>query len=164
MTKKLEEVFNLPSMGSLKTPKIEEEIEDDDNEYTIEEMHQIMERADKIDNALPQVAGLDSMDADFDGYASKAIDAFDDLIDLGKNVEDKFAADIFTAASSMLGNALTAKTNKAQKKLEMIKLQLQNKKIAHEEDKLDYLKTPYWKLILNYFFFESSYLWKMTLL
>jgi hypothetical protein len=149
MTKKLEEVFNLPSMESLKTPKIEEEIEDEDNEYTIEEIHQIMERADKIDNALPQVAGLDSMDADFDGYASKAIDAFDDLIDLGKNVEDKFAADIFTAASSMLGNALTAKTNKAQKKLEMIKLQLQNKKIAHEEDKLDYLKARHLKQVDN---------------
>jgi hypothetical protein len=140
MSKKLEEVFNLPPMRTPDIPEIE-----DEDEYTIDEMHQIMERADKIDAALPQVMGLDSMDADFDGYASKAIEAFDDLIDLGKNVEDRFAADIFGAASSMLGNALTAKTNKAQKKLEMIKLQLQNKKIAHEEDKLDYLKARHLK-------------------
>jgi hypothetical protein len=145
MTKKLEEVFNLPSMGAREIPEIEDEIEDDEDDYSIEEMHQIMKRADKIDAALPQVAGLDSMDADFDGYADKAVAAFDDLIDLGKNVEDRFAADIFGAASSMLGNALTAKTNKAQKKLEMIKLQLQNKKIAHEEDKLEYLKARHLK-------------------
>ena len=146
MTRKLEDTFNLPRMD---LPILSDQDDDDDDDFSVEEMHEIMQRADKIDAALPQVAGLDTMDADFDGYATKAIDAFDDLMDLGKNVEDRHAAEIFNAASSMLGNALTAKTNKAQKKLEMIKLQLANKKLAHEDEKLAYLKARHLKQIDN---------------
>lgn len=139
---KLEETFNLPPMN---LPEIEDDVVVEIESYTPDEMHQIMERADKIDAALPQVSGLDSADADYDKYADKAITAFDDLIDLGKNVEDRHAADIFNAASSMLGNALNAKTNKAQKKLEMIKLQIQKAKLEHENEKLDYLKKRHLK-------------------
>jgi hypothetical protein len=139
---KLEETFNLPPMDLPDTP--DEDVEEVTG-YTEDEMHQIMERADKIDAALPQVAGLDNIDADYDEYARKAIETFDDLVDLGKNVEDRFAADIFNAASSMMGNALNAKTNKAQKKLEMVKLQIQKAKLEHENEKLDYLKKRHLK-------------------
>ena len=104
-----------------------------------------MERADKIDAALPQVSGLDNVDVDFDEYARKAMETFDDLVDLGKNVEDRHAAVIFNAAGTMMGNALNAKTNKAQKKLEMVKLQLQKAKLEHENEKLDYLKKRHLK-------------------
>ena len=146
MTRKLEETFNLPSM---QLPEIDaEEIEEVDG-YTADEMMQLMARADKIDAALPQVAGLDKMDADYDNYARKSIAAFDDLIELGKNVEDRHSAEIFNAASSMMGNALNAKTNKAQKKLEVIKLQIQKAKLEHEQEKLDYLKKRHLKMADN---------------
>jgi hypothetical protein len=142
MTKKLEETFNLPPMD---LPEVKDEDVAEIEGYTAEEINAIMERADKIDAALPQVSGLDSMDADYDEYARKAIETFDDLVELGKNVEDRHAADIFSAASSMMGNALNAKTNKAQKKLEMVKLQLQKAKLEHENEKLDYLKKRHLK-------------------
>lgn len=142
MTKKLEETFNLPPMD---LPDIKDEDLGEVEGYTAEEMHAIMERADKIDAALPQVSGLDNMDADYDEYARKAIETFDDLVDLGKNVEDRHTADIFNAASSMMANALNAKTNKAQKKLEMVKLQIQKAKLEHENEKLDYLKKRHLK-------------------
>jgi hypothetical protein len=138
MTRKLEETFNLPPMD---LPQVkEEEIEEATNGYTMEEMKQVMERADKIDAALPQVSGLDQADKDYDDYATKSIETFDDLVELGKNVEDRHAAEIFNAASSMMTNALNAKNNKAQKKLEMIKLQISNDKLKHEREKLEYLK------------------------
>lgn len=139
MTRKLEETFNLPPM---ELPEAEE-IENED--YTDEEMNALIATADKIDAALPQVSGLDRADADYDEYAKKAIDAFDDLLDLSKNVEDRHTADIANAASSMLSNALNAKTNKAQKKLEMVKLQIQKEKLEHEKDKLRYLKKRHLK-------------------
>lgn len=142
MTKKLESVFNLPPMN---LPEIQDTDLEEIEGYTAEEIHSIMERADKIDAALPQVSGLDGVDADYDEYARKAIETFDDLVELGKNVEDRHAADIFNAASSMLGNALNAKTNKAQKKLEMVKLQISKEKLDHEKDKLDYLKKRHLK-------------------
>jgi bacterioferritin (cytochrome b1) len=140
MTKRLEEVFNLPSLNE---QKVVQKISEDINEiakYTNDEMRKMMEQADKIDAALPQVSGLDTLDVDYDNYASIAIQAFEDLVALGKNVEDRHAANIFLAASNMMGNALTAKTNKAQKKLDMVKLQIQKARLAHEEEKLEYLK------------------------
>lgn len=137
MTRKLEEFFNLPAMN---LPEIDDKDLEEIVDYTTEAMNQIMERADKIDAALPQVSGLDGLDSDYDGYAEKAMETFDDLVELGKNVEDRHAADIFNAASNMMSNALNAKTNKAQKKLEMIKLQIQKAKLEHEQEKLDYLK------------------------
>jgi len=85
------------------------------------------------------------MDRDYDEYANKAIDAFEDLVELGKSVEDRFIGDVFGAASSMLGNALNAKTNKAQKKIEMVKLQIQKAKLEHENEKLEYLKKRHLK-------------------
>lgn len=138
MTKKLEEVFNLGPMNIPAT--IDDDEIDGLEHYDPIEMNRAMERADKINAALPQVSGLDNMDADYDEYARKAIETFDDLVDLGKNVEDRLAAEIFNAAGSMMANALNAKSNKAQKKIEMIKLQIQSAKLEHEREKLDYLK------------------------
>lgn len=142
MTRKLCETFNLPPMD---LPEVEDEDLEEIEGYTEEEIHAIMERADKIDAALPQVSGLDGIDTDYDEYARKAIETFDDLVELGKNVEDRHAADIFQAASNMMGNALNAKTNKAQKKLEMVKLQIQKAKLEHEQEKLEYLKRRHLK-------------------
>lgn len=142
MTRKLEETFNLPPLDL--SEDLEDEIEDI-NQYSPEEINALMERADKIDAALPQVSGLDRIDADYDDYAEKAIDAFTDLFELSKNVEDRHAADIATAASNMLANALNAKTNKAQKKIEMVKLQIQKAKLEHEQEKLEYLKKRHLK-------------------
>jgi hypothetical protein len=118
----------------------DDKIDDEEiSQYTPDQMNALMADADKIDRALPQV-DMANVDEDYDKYADKAIDAFDDLMDLGKSVEDRHAAEIFQAASSMLGNALNAKTNKAQKKLETVKLQLNKAKLEHEKEKLEYLK------------------------
>jgi len=141
MTKKLEETFNLPPMDLPKIVEIEEE-----TGVTMDEIHNIMERADKIDAALPQVSGLDSADADYSEYARKSLETFEDLVELGKNVEDRHAAEIFNAAGSMMTNAISAISNKAQKKLEMVKLQINKEKLEHEKDKLDYLKKRHLKI------------------
>lgn len=144
MSKKLEETFNLPSMDYDDDPDLA--VEDEDvSHYDEAEMRELMHTADKIDAALPQVTSLEKADADYDAYADKAMETFDELVDLGKNVEDRHAADIFNAASSMMSNALNAKTNKAQKKLEMVKLQIQKAKLEHEKEKLEYLKKRHLK-------------------
>ena len=86
MTKKLEEEFNLPP--------IEDSKDEVRAELTMapEEIQQVIATADKIDSALPQVTGLNSLDTDMDNYAQKAMDTFDDLVALGNNVEDRHAA------------------------------------------------------------------------
>lgn len=91
------------------------------NELISAETLAIVER---VENALPQVRGLDSSDQELDELGSMAKEAFTNLLDLGMQVDSRFSAEIFNSASSMLGHALTAKTAKINKKLKMIDLQL----------------------------------------
>ena len=67
-----------------------------------------------------------------DELAKKASETFDDLMDLGMNVDSRYASEIFAVASSMLGHAITAKTAKIDKKLKMVQLQLQKARLDHQ--------------------------------
>jgi hypothetical protein len=67
-------------------------------------------------------------DAELDALAIKAEQAYDDLMDLGMSVEARYGARIFEVATNMLNAAIVAKTNKIDKKLKMVDLQL--KKLA----------------------------------
>jgi hypothetical protein len=142
MTQKLESFFNLNSMES-------EQSDSEDQlplvaepqqpiETTMALVHEQLTIADRIDQALPTVRGLDTEDKDLDDYASKAMDSYDRLMDLGFNMDDRNAGKIFEVASTMMGNAITAKTAKLDKKLKMIDLQLKAAKLAQtaktEED------------------------------
>lgn len=138
MTKRLDEVFNMTDDEDdldLDSGDVEEEEVDLDH-YDPEEMRALIKKADKIDAALPQVTSIENIDEDLDHYAAKSMEVFDELIDLGKNVEDRHAANIFDAAGRMMVNAITAKTTKADKKLQMIKLQIQKARLEHDKDKL----------------------------
>lgn len=85
---------------------------------------------EKISAALPQVGGLgDLSDREFDDLARKATDAFDELMDLGMNVEARYSTRVFEVASSMLKNAIDAKSAKIDKKLKMVELQLKKAKL-----------------------------------
>jgi predicted ATP-grasp superfamily ATP-dependent carboligase len=87
-------------------------------------LEQAYENMQKIDNALPLVKGLDSTDTELDDLAKIATDTFKDLTELAYQVDSRAASEIFNAASSMLGHAITAKTAKINKKLKMLDLQL----------------------------------------
>lgn len=93
-----------------------------------------LEKIDKINEALPQVSGLDATDQEFDELANYGLEAHKDLMELAISVEQRFAADVASAAASMLANAITAKTNKAKKKLDMISLQIK-KQLADLKEK-----------------------------
>lgn len=146
MTKKLEEEFNLPPLkealeatNDVKSDAIPDDIIE---EETIKEtpiidtveIQTALRAADKIDQALPTVRGLESHDLDMDSYAIQAEQAFKDLMDLGMNVETRHAGDIFAAAQRMLKNSIEAKANKADKKLKMIEMQLKKMKLDQEQD------------------------------
>jgi hypothetical protein len=117
MTKKLEELFELASS-------------DDNNlteplpEMTKEVTQTALTNLDKIENALPQVRGLESADNELDGLVELATDSYKDLMDLGMQVDSRYSSEIFSVAGTMLGHAITAKTAKINKKLKMIDLQL----------------------------------------
>ena len=131
MSKKIEEVFNMAS------PETPAQTTAEETGFDLESMQQALDTADKIDQALPAVRDLESLDKDMDEYAQQAMDAFKDLMDLGQNVEDRHAAPVFDSASKMMTNAITAKTAKMDKKLKMIEMQMRKRKLDLEEKKVE---------------------------
>ena len=81
---------------------------------------------------MPQVKGLEASDGEMDELALLATNSYKDLMDLGMQVDSRFASEIFNSASSMLGHAITAKTAKLNKKLKMIDLQLKKAQLDHK--------------------------------
>lgn len=92
---------------------------------------------DKIEAALPQVRGLEASDQEMDDLAAKAQESFDNLMDLGMQVDSRYASEIFAVAGTMLGHAITAKTAKLNKKLKMIDLQLKKARMDQDRDRDD---------------------------
>jgi hypothetical protein len=135
MTKKLNELFELPEddndMGlTIPIPINAQGITTD-----------AMNNLEKIENALPEVRGLEAADGEMDELAALATGSYKDLVDLGMQVDSRFASEIFNAASSMLGHAITAKTAKINKKLKMLDLQLKkaqlDQKVASKEEQIE---------------------------
>lgn len=126
MTKKLEELLNLPSADSTQEESLAIFNENKDL------LTEVDSAIDKIDAALPGVRDLDTGDQELDDLASLAKEKAQDLIDLGMNVDPRFAGVILQTASQMLGHSITAKTAKMDKKLKMIQLQLAKAKHDHQ--------------------------------
>jgi hypothetical protein len=119
MTKKLEELFNLPQEQEPVVTAAEVE------SPPIISLEEKLEQFDKISAALPRVKGLgDISDAELDALANKAEQAYDDILNLGMNVEARYSARMFEVAGNMLNAAITAKSAKIDKKLKMVELQL----------------------------------------
>ena len=130
MTRKLEDLFDLPPSG------FDSESEDTSAiPVTKTALAEIDDTIDKIDAALPSVKGLDSSDEEMDELAKKATETFDDLMDLGMQVDSRYASEIFAVAGAMLGHALTAKTAKLNKKLKMVDLQMKKLKLDQDRAK-----------------------------
>jgi hypothetical protein len=128
MTRKLEELFDLPPSGCDSKTESPDPVVDETRQH----LAVIDQAIDKIDQALPAVQGLDASDTEMDDLAKKATETFDDLMDLGFNVDSRYASEIFAVAGTMLGHALTAKTAKLNKKLKMVELQLKKARMDRD--------------------------------
>jgi len=134
MTKKLEELFNVAPTEV--EPIIEPIVES--AEQTVVSLEDKLEQFDKIAAALPRVKGLgDVSDAELDNLANKAEQAYNDLMDLGMNVEARYGARMFEVAAQMMNAAITAKSNKIDKKLKMIDLQIKKYGIDKKQGNQD---------------------------
>ena len=130
MTKKLEELLNLPESQDIvkeeeQTEKKVSKKQKKDNNTALRDISEF----DKIAAALPKVDGLGEMgDQELDDIGQRAVTAYEDLMDLGLNVESRYSARIFEVAGQMLKTGLDAKAEKLNKKLKMVDLQLRKQK------------------------------------
>jgi hypothetical protein len=132
MTKKLEDLLNLPDSKDI----IKEEQKKQNLETAIvdqEETIRSIDEFDKIASALPAVKGLgQKADDELEDIAQRALSAYEDLMDLGMNVESRYSGRVFEVAGGMLKTSLDAKVAKMDKKLKMIDLQLKKQKIDND--------------------------------
>lgn len=131
MTQKLQELFNLAP----------EEVTTEEAQIDIAEKQAIINEAndaiDKIDAALPYVNDLDTSDQELDELSNLARSKFEDLMDLGMNVEARFSGTILQTAGTLLGHAITAKQAKIDRKLKTIDLQLKKMRLDQAAAKGD---------------------------
>jgi hypothetical protein len=128
MTKKLEKLLNLPENVDI----VNEPVKEEPKKSQALNVRDVSE-FDKITAALPPVEGLGYMaDQELNDIADKAMQAYEDLMDLGMNVEGRFSGRIFEVANTFLRTGLDAKIAKFDKKLKMIDLQLKKEKLDKE--------------------------------
>lgn len=132
MTKKLEELLDLPDSKEIVDNAKAEEKKLKKEKAVVEQTETVrsIEEFDKIASALPAVKGLGQMaDTELNEIADKALEAYEDLMDLGMNVESRYSGRVFEVAGSMLKTSLDAKVAKLDKKLKMVELQLKKEKL-----------------------------------
>lgn len=136
MTKKLEDLLNLPE-----NQQFVEEAKEKPKKTPMQknkEVQQEIAEFDKIASALPKVKGLGDMaDEELDIVADKAMQAYEDLMDLGMNVESRYSGRVFEVASTFLKTNLDSKVAKLDKKLKMVELQLKKEKMDKDSSNED---------------------------
>ena len=142
MTKKLEDILNLPNVKEAfkevdkkeKDRKIKETNGHPSTKNLDPQTQKNLQKSyaefDKVAAALPQVKGLGELsDLELDKLAIEAEESYKNLMDLGMNVDSRYSGRIFEVAGNFLRNAIDAKSGKIDKKLKMIELQLKKQKL-----------------------------------
>ena len=143
MTKKLEDILNLPNVKQAfkevdkkdKDKRAKEAGHDNPSTKNLDpqtqkNLQKSYAEFDKIAAALPQVKGLGELsDLELDKLAIEAEESYKNLMDLGMNVDSRYSGRIFEVAGNFLRNAIDAKSGKIDKKLKMIELQLKKQKL-----------------------------------
>lgn len=135
MTKKLEELLNLPDSKEV-ISQVKSDNKKAEAKTIVEQQDETfdaMAEFDKINAALPAVKGLgQKADAELEDIAQRALSSYEDLMDLGMNVESRYSGRVFEVAGSMLKTGLDAKVAKMDKRLKMIELQLKKEKMDRD--------------------------------
>ena len=149
MTKKLEDILNLPNVKEAfkevdkkeKDKKLKDAGQENPSTKNLDpktqaNLQKSYAEFDKIAASLPQVKGLGEMsDLEMDKLAIEAEESYKNLMDLGMNVDSRYSGRIFEVASNFLKNAIDAKSSKIDKKLKMVELQLKKLKLDKDGDK-----------------------------
>ena len=133
MTKKLEDLPNMDESKEIIKQAEKQEKDQTKHEIAHEESFRDIAEFDKIASALPAVKGLGGKaDEELEDIAARALTAYEDLMDLGMNVESRYSGRVFEVAGGLLKTGLDAKVAKLNNKLKIVELQLKKEKMDKE--------------------------------
>ena len=111
----LENAFELPRL--------------EDSLASAEDEQQLVAAAEALQKEYDQQDPSQLHDEEMDEIADLAVEYGKSLHDLGMNVEVKHAGEIFTASSNMLKIAVDARNSKMEKKIKLLRLELDRLKL-----------------------------------
>jgi len=111
----LENAFELPRL--------------EDSLTSAEDEQQLVAAAEALQKEYDQQDPSQVHDEEMDEIADLAVEYGKSLHDLGMNVEVKHAGEIFTASSNMLKIAVDARNSKMEKKIKLLRLELDRLKL-----------------------------------
>lgn len=118
MTKGIDDTLNLPHM---------EELEEENTD--------LVEEPQKNTTLVSNKSDLH--DTETEEVRIKAIKAFDDIMDLGQNINPERSARMFEVAGQFLKTGLDASNSKMDKQLKAAKLKLEAKRLKLDDETLD---------------------------
>lgn len=133
MTKKAQELFNLTPMEELQDDISDDEMEVETSENT--ELEQTPKR-----NVLENIKE-DQHDKEADDVRNKAIQAFEDIMEVGRNVNPERSARLFEVAGQFLRTGLDASNSKAEKQLKAAKLKIEAVKLKVSDEMVEQLSS-----------------------
>lgn len=111
---KLEDTFDLPPLEQV---------------LSNQDPQELIHASDKLSASYDKLDQLDAHDDEMNEISELAVEYGKSLHDLGMSVEVKHAGEIFTASSNMLKIAMDARNSKMEKKLKLLKLELDRVKL-----------------------------------
>lgn len=97
------------------------------------------EQKDIVSTNPTSVPAVDNHDIETEDVRQRALSAFDDIMELGKNVEPSRSARMFEVAGQFLKTGLDASNSKADKHLKVAKLKLEARRLRVDDSTLDQL-------------------------
>ena len=118
--------------------KLSETFDIPNNTREIEQDHidELLDQAKSIEK-MSAFGDVDMHDAEMDEISEMAVSAHRDLLELGMNVDTRTAGEILGTSATMLKIAMDARNSKMDKKLKLIKLQMDKMKLDHALAKED---------------------------
>jgi hypothetical protein len=118
--------------------KLSETFDMPNNTREIEQDHidELLDQAKSIEK-MAALGDVDDHDVEMDEISEMAVSAHKDLLELGMNVDTRTAGEILGTSATMLKIAMDARNSKMDKKLKLIKLQMDKMKLDHAMAKED---------------------------
>ena len=140
MTKILEETFNLPPTDMNDKSKEDTDLEELDEDNEVDHSSQDLVEYDQRNSILSKV-NEDTHELEVDEIRKKALSAYEDIMEVGKNVNPERSARLFEVAGQFLKASLDAANSKSEKQLKVAKLKLEAAKLKINEEMMDQISS-----------------------
>lgn len=149
MTKTLTDTLNLPTLeealkGAKESRESQEDIDLAEQEAelealkneepleTVEAVTSALEKSQKLSQNILDLQGKDSHDSEMDDISVVAMEGYQQMLDLGLDSSPAHSGKMFESAVQLLRVSLDAKNSKTDKKLKILKLQLDQAKFERQ--------------------------------